>query len=120
VSGANDMTSFGRSGPKNITPQRYKAQRPDDLAPGPSERIVREQLDEQGAETRRLHRGRLVVAQKVRPPRPARSHSAAIGRGGDLDFFCATPCTEVWGAYVHRNYILASDMNSGLWVFRVK
>jgi hypothetical protein len=36
------------------------------------------------------------------------------------DFFCTTPCTEVWGAYFHRNYILASDMNSGLWVFRVK
>jgi hypothetical protein len=36
------------------------------------------------------------------------------------DFFCATPCTEVWGAYMHRNYILASDMNSGLWVFRMK
>jgi hypothetical protein len=36
------------------------------------------------------------------------------------DFFCTTPCTEVWGAYFHRDYILASDMNSGLWVFRVK
>ena len=36
------------------------------------------------------------------------------------DFFCTTPCTEVWGAYIHRNYILASDMNSGLWVFRLK
>ena len=36
------------------------------------------------------------------------------------DFFCTTPCSEVWGAYIHRDYILASDMNSGLWVFRVK
>jgi hypothetical protein len=36
------------------------------------------------------------------------------------DFFCTTPCTEVWGAYIHRDYYLASDMNSGLWVFRVK
>jgi hypothetical protein len=36
------------------------------------------------------------------------------------DFFCTTPCTEVRGAYIHRDYILASDMNSGLWVFRVK
>jgi hypothetical protein len=36
------------------------------------------------------------------------------------DFFCTTPCTEVWGAFVNRNYILASDMNSGLWVFRLK
>ena len=32
------------------------------------------------------------------------------------DFFCTTPCSEVWGAYIHRDYILASDMNSGLWV----
>ena len=36
------------------------------------------------------------------------------------DCFCTTPCSEVWGAYIHRDYILASDMNSGLWVFRVK
>jgi hypothetical protein len=36
------------------------------------------------------------------------------------DFFCTTPCTEVWGAFWHRDYILASDMNSGLWVFRLK
>jgi hypothetical protein len=36
------------------------------------------------------------------------------------DFFCTTPCTEVWGAFIHRNYMLASDMNSGLWVFRLQ
>jgi hypothetical protein len=36
------------------------------------------------------------------------------------DFFCSTPCTEVWGAFWHRDYILASDMNSGLWVVRLK
>ena len=36
------------------------------------------------------------------------------------DFFCTTPCTEVWGTFVDGNYVLASDMNSGLWVFRVK
>jgi hypothetical protein len=35
------------------------------------------------------------------------------------DFFCTTPCTEIWGVFVDRNYVLASDMNSGLWVFRV-
>lgn len=36
------------------------------------------------------------------------------------DFFCSTPCSEVWGTYWHRSYLLASDMNSGLWVFRLK
>ncbi len=36
------------------------------------------------------------------------------------DFFCSTPCTEIWGVFADRNYILASDMNSGLWVFRVR
>lgn len=23
------------------------------------------------------------------------------------DFFCTTPCTEVWGAFIHRDYVLA-------------
>lgn len=36
------------------------------------------------------------------------------------DFFCDTPCAEVWGVFVERDYILASDMNSGLWVFRIQ
>jgi hypothetical protein len=35
------------------------------------------------------------------------------------DFFCPPFCVEVWGVFVDRNYILASSMNSGLWVFRV-
>lgn len=36
------------------------------------------------------------------------------------DFFCSTPCSEIWGVYVDRDYVLASDMNSGLWILRVK
>jgi hypothetical protein len=35
------------------------------------------------------------------------------------DFFCPPFCVEVWGVFVDRDYILASSMNSGLWVFRV-
>ncbi len=26
----------------------------------------------------------------------------------------------VWGTFVERNYVLASDINSGLWVFQVR
>ena len=26
----------------------------------------------------------------------------------------------VWGTFVDRNYVLASDINSGLWVFQVR
>jgi len=35
------------------------------------------------------------------------------------DFFCGAPCAEVWGVFVERDYVLASDMNSGLRVFRI-
>lgn len=32
------------------------------------------------------------------------------------DFFCTEPCAQVWGVFVDRDYLLASDMNSGLYV----
>jgi hypothetical protein len=32
------------------------------------------------------------------------------------DFFCTEPCAQVWGVFVTRDYVLASDMNSGLYV----
>jgi hypothetical protein len=35
------------------------------------------------------------------------------------DFSCTTPCRSVWGTFIDSSYILASDMNDGLWVFRV-
>jgi hypothetical protein len=35
-------------------------------------------------------------------------------------FFPGEEFTEIWGVFPHRNYVLASDMNNGLWVFKVK
>jgi hypothetical protein len=32
------------------------------------------------------------------------------------DFFCTEPCAQVWGVFVDRKYVLASDMNSGLYI----
>jgi hypothetical protein len=29
------------------------------------------------------------------------------------------PCPFVWGVYPTKDYVLASDMNSGLWVLRL-
>ena len=38
------------------------------------------------------------------------------------DFFCVPDesCAQVWGVFLHRGYVLASDMNSGLWVLKLK
>ncbi|MDQ3873973.1 MAG: hypothetical protein M3322_00255 [Actinomycetota bacterium] len=33
---------------------------------------------------------------------------------------CETPCTLTWGVYATRGYVLASDIVSGLWVFRIR
>jgi hypothetical protein len=35
------------------------------------------------------------------------------------DFFCFQACAVVWGVFVDRNYVLASDMNSGLYVLEL-
>jgi hypothetical protein len=35
------------------------------------------------------------------------------------DFFCDEPCAQVWGVALEGNLILASDMNSGLYVLRL-
>jgi hypothetical protein len=34
------------------------------------------------------------------------------------DFFCEEPCAQVWGVALDRGLVLASDMNSGLYVLR--
>jgi hypothetical protein len=36
------------------------------------------------------------------------------------DFFCTEPCAQVWGVALHRGLVLASDMNSGLYVLRLR
>jgi hypothetical protein len=35
-------------------------------------------------------------------------------------FFPGEEFVEVWGVYPHRGFVLASDMNTGLWAFKVK
>ena len=35
-------------------------------------------------------------------------------------FFPGEKFPFVWGVYPERNYVLASDINSGLWVFQVR
>jgi hypothetical protein len=34
-------------------------------------------------------------------------------------FFPGEKFTEIWGVFPYRNYVLASDMNNGLWIFKV-
>ena len=52
-----------------------------------------------------------LVAQFVPPPAP------------DPRGFFGTPDQAfpfVWGTFVDRDYVLASDINSGLWVFQIR
>jgi hypothetical protein len=53
------------------------------------------------------------VAFFVPPPGPARQ-TAATAEGGERGM------PLVWGVYPWKDLVLASDMNSGLWVFRVR
>jgi hypothetical protein len=50
-----------------------------------------------------------LIAQFV--PQPAAAPDPSL---------CSSACTLVWGVYPEKNYILASDMGSGLWVLRLK
>jgi hypothetical protein len=62
----------------------------------------------------------VVLADVSRPAEP--TFLAQFVPESDIvnpDFFCPPFCVEVWGVFVDRDYILASSMNSGLWVFRV-
>ena len=43
-----------------------------------------------------------------RPPPKRDGHGLALSRDG--------ACTAVWGVFPTAKYVLASDMNSGLWV----
>jgi hypothetical protein len=69
------------------------------------------------------YRDGVVVADISRPARPkivARFVPSSMpdpagdtcGNGGD-------PCPFVWGVFPTKDYVLASDMNSGLWVLRL-
>jgi hypothetical protein len=66
----------------------------------------------------------VLVADISRPRRPR-----LIGRfvptphaapDGGLGGSCASACTMTWGVFPTANYVLAADMVSGLWVFRLR
>ena len=69
------------------------------------------------------YRHGIVVADIARPARPrivARFvPSAARDPSGDTCGNGADPCPFVWGVFPTKDYVLASDMNSGLWVLRL-
>jgi hypothetical protein len=52
-----------------------------------------------------------IVAQFI-PPEKAEDPLGVFYPGEEF--------VEIWGVFPHRNYVLASDMNTGLWVFRVR
>jgi ribosomal protein S18 acetylase RimI-like enzyme len=65
----------------------------------------------------------IVVADIARPARPrivARFvPSATPDPEGDTCGNGSGPCPFVWGVFPTKDYVLASDMNSGLWVLRL-
>jgi hypothetical protein len=69
------------------------------------------------------YRHGIVVADISRPARPrivARFVPSAMpDPEGDTCGNGRGPCAFVWGVFPTRDYVLASDMNSGLWVLRL-
>ncbi len=65
-------------------------------------------------------RGVLVadISNPRRPRQVARFVPSATPDAGQL--FCKTPCTMTWGVFPTGSYVLASDIVSGLWVFRLR
>lgn len=64
----------------------------------------------------------VAVADSRNPSRPrivARFATRSDYRNPQLGCL-EYPCTFVWGVFPYRDYVLASDMNSGLYVFRVR
>ena len=65
----------------------------------------------------------VVVVDISRPANPRFVAQFVPEPAADPRGFFAPPDVEfpfVWGVFVERNYILASDINSGLWVFQVR
>ncbi len=55
------------------------------------------------------------IAQFVPPPT-----ADPLGFWGPLVLGSDRPFPFVWGVFVHQGYVLASDINSGLWVFKLE
>lgn len=65
----------------------------------------------------------VVVVDISRPANPRFVAQFVPEPAADPRGFFAPPGVEfpfVWGTFVDRNYVLASDINSGLWVFQVR
>ncbi len=65
----------------------------------------------------------VVVVDISRPANPRRVAQFVPEPAADPRGFFAPPDVEfpfVWGTFVARDYVLASDINSGLWVFQVR
>jgi len=65
----------------------------------------------------------VLVVDISRPANPRFVAQFVPEPAADPRGFFAPPDVEfpfVWGTFVDRNYILASDINSGLWVFQVR
>jgi hypothetical protein len=62
----------------------------------------------------------VVAVDSSRPARPTLLAQFVPDTGYiNPDFFCAEPCAQVWGVFVLGRLVLASDMNSGLYVLRL-
>jgi hypothetical protein len=62
----------------------------------------------------------VVAADSSPPTRPAlRAQFVPDSDYINPDFFCTEPCAQVWGVFVLGGLVLASDMNSGLYVLRL-
>ncbi len=63
----------------------------------------------------------VVAANSARPSQPAlRAQFVPDTDYINPDFFCTEPCAQVWGVALDGGLVLASDMNSGLYVLRLR
>jgi hypothetical protein len=63
----------------------------------------------------------IVAASSAHPSRPElRAQFIPDSDYVNPDFFCTEPCAQVWGVALSGNLVLASDMNSGLYVLRLR
>jgi hypothetical protein len=67
------------------------------------------------------YRKGVVVADisNVRKPRVVARFSPPASADEEHSLCSSASCTLVWGVYAEKNYVLASDMLSGLWVLRL-
>ncbi|HET9144422.1 hypothetical protein [Actinophytocola sp.] len=63
----------------------------------------------------------VVAARSTAPGRPTlRAQFIPDTDYINPDFFCDQPCAQVWGVALDGGLVLASDMNSGLYVLRLR